>query len=199
MTTETETNKLAVLQQQVTALANPQTSLDQIGAELGVIWQQAEASGDSLAMEYLTKAWQKTNDLAAAHGAANAVAQAALQTAVEIAGQHADLLKAIADPYFTENPIVEGLVQSIRDDMEEWLAYGSHYGGIMDAEPGVTAAENGHLKEIPCEDIDDFLHIVYGDSDDLPEEMFTELADFINMFLPAAREFWASGTRRQAS
>jgi hypothetical protein len=183
-------SRIAALRQQVTGLANPQSSLDAIGAEFGKLWDRADQANDAEAKHYLELTWQKAQELATSTSAAQAVANAALQTAVEIAGEHAQLVQAIQDPYFTEHPLVEELVQSVRDDLEEYLAYGAMYGGIMDETPGDTAAENGHIPDIPACDLDDFLHIVYGDSQELPDDMYRELAEFINIFIPAARETW---------
>lgn len=188
---------IEVIKQQVSALADPAATFQQIEHGLGDIWTAAEARGDQQTIDYLQLVWNNTQALAANNTAANNVAAAALQTAVEMAEaaaqatqQYGQLVSDMSGYYNTRNPLVNQLLEQHESDLIEMIYAGNDYGAIHDDSPGETAYEREHFGDMPSEDIEDFLHIVYGDSDELPAEMYAEIADFINTMLPAARQYW---------
>ena len=117
---------LATIKEKVAALAAPDATLADIGNNLGYLWDQAAKNNDDIAKEYLSAAWERTQALAVNTSAANAVATAALETAVEIAEQHADLIRAIDNMDYT-NPHIAELIEAVEESTYEWPSYNDEF------------------------------------------------------------------------
>lgn len=184
------TTALATIQEKVAALAAPDATLADIGNNLGYLWDQAAKTGDEIAQQYLAVAWERTQALATNTSAANAVATAALETAVQIAEQHAELVTALAHRD-GDHELVREVLDEMEQDLIEMIYSGCEYGAIHSDNPGEAAVESGRWGDMQPEDLEDFMHILLGDSDELPTEMYESFAEYINLMLPAARQYWA--------
>lgn len=139
---EQQSAAIDVISQQVKALADPAATFQQIESGLGELWYAADARGDQQTKDYLQNVWQKTQELAGNNTAANNVAAAALQTAVEMAEQ---VVK-------TQQELLE-VQESISDLTQEAFEEGAEYGqeAVMES---ILNSYNGEVYfEYPGEEV----------------------------------------------
>lgn len=186
-------NELALIPQ------DARTILEAIGSDLGEMFDQMEAAGDEQAMQVLSTMYQRAEQLAAHVSTQAGALQSLLTIADEIRQQrdaigteHATLVEAVKSldrDHPLADTLYDHLYEQAQEDAYEWMSYGWAE-GIHDDEPGLTAEENGHLGEMDAASIEAFMYMVYGTSDNLPEEMEAELAAFMRQFVDRAEAYW---------
>lgn len=106
--------------------ASAQTLLDDAGAWLGQLYEQAKQAEDTQSVTAIEVAWQNMNAIKAqadtmtdvAH-AASAGMKAAIEQRDEIAGELAELTEAIEN-HDNMNPLVDALIEEVEQNTLEW-------------------------------------------------------------------------------
>lgn len=187
-------NALTVLQQQVTALAAPDATMNDIGAQLGALWDAAEAADDDRAKAYLSAAWEKTQALAQTTTAANAIAAAALETAQQFAvaataaEQRADLaveqLETVYEDAYSD--AVDGVMDQLVNGYngEIYLEEPGHeVFNVLEYEYQRGRDDAASLQKLVYEDdCDVFLCYIAGRTRPMPGALAEKVARFIHEF-----------------
>lgn len=133
---------IEVIKQQVSALADPTASFQQIEAGLGDLWNAAEARGDQETIGFLQVVWDNTVALANNNNAANNVAAAALQTAVEMAETAVQAQQELLE-------VQESIPELTQEAFEEGAEYGQE--AVMES---ILNSYNGEVYfEYPGEEV----------------------------------------------
>jgi hypothetical protein len=212
----TDQSQITAIESQLTALAAGTTTLSVVETSLGELWNQAETAGDQHALTLISTAWEHAQALAAVTEQAAGLALSAVEVAGEavrqrdtiaeeygkVATEHEALLTAVkkAD---TTNPLIDQLYDDLYDSAQEsvyeYISEMQQYSdGIHTDAPGEEIVSNGHLPGLDDPEIaQDFAYIVMGYSDNLPDEMLTELSAFAQGFTARANAWWDAEQARR--
>lgn len=213
-----QSNALTTIEQIETQLANMAVfNLDDIGAQLGALHQEAEERGDLVAAQRTGWLWDMAQQQHAALTTANNIARTAADLAKTHANQRDAALKGyeeLADAVTTadyENPLVSGLIDSIEED-----AFGAAIDSfdICTNEPGITMCDGLFADLLPranglndpqlklnaqtiqaCEDFAMFLF--HTQHNEASAELRQKVLDFIKEVHPLIKQEYAALIARQ--
>lgn len=211
-------NALATIQQIENQLANMAVfDIDNIGAQLGALHQEAEERGDLVAIQRTGWLWDMAQQQHAALTTANNIARTAADLAKTHANQrdaalkgYEELAEAVNDADY-DNPLVAGLI-----DMIEENAFGVAVDNfeICTNEPGIVMCDGVFLDLLPIptgindpqlkanaqtiQACDDFAGLLFHtQANECSEELRRKVLDFIKEVHPLIKQEYAAFLARQ--
>jgi hypothetical protein len=184
-----------------------QTALKEIGDDLTVWYQKAEAAGDADAMTAITTSWARTEQIALI---ANEQQEAMVYLATiaqnlkaqrdNAAGQFEKLYEAIKS-VDNSHPLVAHIYEQAQEEVYEYYADFEESAPIETTPENEVNADNiitnGHLTGIEAHTVEKFLDILMGYTDELTDDMYGRLVQFMVEFTQEADEFWAADHDRK--
>jgi hypothetical protein len=178
-----------------------QTALKEIGDDLTAWYQKAEAAGDAEAMTAITTSWARTEQIALI---ANEQQEAMIYLATiaqnlkaqrdNAAGQFDKLYEAIKS-VDNSHPLVAHIYEQAQEEVYEYYADFEESAPIETTPENEVNADNiianGHLTGIEADTIERFLDILMDYTDELTDDMYGRLVQFMVEFTQEADEFWA--------